>query len=149
MVFVDKFIVYFYLKIQTRTSNGSFVNAMKQKVKNKFRIYLGRHVVLKCIPAPRITLKTFQVDPTWSGVRIDSTPDVFTTAVMVLLRVGNYTCKTSESPLMQWYLHQVSWRCVRFIKQDEQCTCNVTSYRVSVGTETQQYVLFVLLLQYM
>jgi hypothetical protein len=37
----------------------------------------------------------------------------------------------------------------KFIKQDEQCTYNVTLYHVRVGSETQQYVPFVLLLTYM
>jgi len=37
----------------------------------------------------------------------------------------------------------------KFITQDEQCTCNVTLRHVRVGTETQQYVPFILLLTYM
>jgi hypothetical protein len=31
----------------------------------------------------------------------------------------------------------------KFIKQDEQCTYNVTLHHVRVGTETQQFVPFV------
>jgi len=82
---------------------------MKHKVKNTLRIYLGRYVVFKCILVPRNALKTFQVDPTWKGIRVDSTSEVFTTVIMVLLMVGNYKRKTSESPPVKLYLHQVPW----------------------------------------